>query len=288
MGRIIRLNEDGLRKKVMDILEEASDAKPFKFTPSSNQTLQWKGSQRKRGIKEGVNSGLLHSYKRLDEASLNRMLSHGKTGMVIVSSNRSDIFSDNPDTDLKDEYYKYLEDSGIDDSEDVRDKWLSARNKKADSELRKDIQAAGYSYTPVYGGYHGSDSVVDSFEPSYVVYNHSRNSSDGYGDFKDLFDFAIAMCRKYRQDSVYVQAPGEPPMYVDCNGNKVSGRSSLDFIKNDPSQEFYTTNKRKKRGIPQRFTGDISFGECYVRRCLTYEYVDRMRRSCLGEVFVAE
>ena len=38
----------------------------------------------------------------ISEASINRMLDHGKNGMIIISSNRSEIDSSNPELSLRD------------------------------------------------------------------------------------------------------------------------------------------------------------------------------------------
>ena len=219
----------------------------------------------KRGTREVVNQE--HNVMPLSEASLNQMMEHGKTGMVIISANRSEIQSDNPRLDLTADFEKSLEKKGgiqsIDSDamyDEMKD-WLRRRNAFADKHLKKDINSAGFSYTPVFGGYHGSDGVVDSYEPSYVVYCYDRKGQQR--DFQELKDFALQMCAKYSQDSVYVQAPGEPPVYLDAEGNQTNSTSSDNFKFNRDDQEFFTTTSRDK-SHPQRFTGDIQFNEMYI------------------------
>ena len=224
----------------------------------------------------------------LSESSLNRMLEHGKTGMVIISANRSEIDDNNPALSLASDFDEYIhkkypggdKDLDADAVYDEGREWLRHRNARADKELLRDIKAAGYSYTPVYGGYHGGNGVEDSYEPSYVVYNYKKGS-DNPGDFYELERFAIEMCRKYKQESVYVQEPDSAPKYLDGEGNQVNMFSSKDFKLNRDQEKYYTTTKRD-RSNPQRFTADIVFENMYIPlRPGTYN--ERMRRDLSGE-----
>ena len=221
----------------------------------------------------------------LSEASLNKMMQHGENGLVIISANRSEIESTNPEHDLTDEVEASLEGKGgpqAIDSDAMYDEmraWLRHRNAHADNRLRNDIRHAGFSYTPVYGGYHGTDGVVDSYEPSYVVYCYDRKGNER--DFQDLERFALDMCRKYKQDSVYVQRPGEPPVFLDADGNQLNASSSKDFKFNRDDEEFYTTTARDKTS-PQRFTADIVFESMYIP-LRPASYNENMRRVKSGE-----
>lgn len=47
--------------------------------------------------------------RKIDEGGVNRILSHGKYGFIIISANRSEIYSDNPNNDLSDEYEEWNE-----------------------------------------------------------------------------------------------------------------------------------------------------------------------------------
>ena len=169
----------------------------------------------------------------LSESSLNQMMDHGKTGMIIISSQVSRIEREDPNLDLMADFVKSLEEKGgiqSVDSDALYDEmqdWLKARNKAADKQLRQDIQDAGFSYTPVYGGYRMQETGEESHEPSYVVYCYDKKGQQR--DFQDLLEFGLKMCLKYSQESVYVQAPGEPPVYLDYNGNQVNTTSSDNF-----------------------------------------------------------
>lgn len=217
----------------------------------------------------------------ITEANLNRIIKHGENGMIVISANRSDIHSDNPNCDLTPEYEKWLQDTGNEHSEETADNWLKSRNNAAQASLLKNIKQTGLSYTPVYGGYHGKDSVVDSYEPSFIVYTKDKQGNDV--PFSAVYDKALEWCGDYKQESVYVQAPGKAPVYLDCNGNRCDSSSTKNFKYNRDDEEFYTTTKRKSTN-PKRFTADINF-ESYFRKGVS-SYTDRMRRSQSGEFFL--
>ncbi len=226
-----------------------------------------------------------HNVMPLSESSLNQMMDHGKTGMIIISGNRSTIDSDNPKQSLRPAFDKYINKMGgyeaIDSDALYNEEqdWLRRRNAAADKQLLQDIKNAGYTYTPVYGGYHGSDGVQDSYEPSYVVYNYKRSNEPA--DFQELEALALKLCSKYHQDSVYVQRPNQPPVYLDCDGNQVNSSSSDNFKFNRDKEQFYTTNKRDKSN-PQRFTSDIVFENLYIP-LRPASYNENMRRLKSGE-----
>lgn len=226
----------------------------------------------------------------ITEGGLNRMMHHGRHGMIIISANRSAVRSDNPNADLSKEYEHYLAVTRQQPDEETEAKFLKERNKKAEASLLSDIKSAGYAYSKVFGGYHGSDDVVDEYEPSFVVYNHAPSHSNDYRNWEALKKFAIEMCGKYKQDSVYVQAPNEAPVYLDAQGNQANSSSSKNFKFNRDQEMFYTTTKRDKTQ-PQRFTADINF-ESVVRegRIRTVNspsyFEDGERRRREGEVFL--
>ena len=226
-----------------------------------------------------------HNVMPLSESSLNQMLGHGKTGMIIISSQVSNIEREDPNLDLTAQFEKSLEQKGgiqSIDSDALYDEmqdWLRKRNKAADKQLRQDIQDAGFSYTPVYGGYRMKETGEESHEPSYVVYCYNRNG--GLVKFDYLEQFGIEMCRKYKQESVYVQRPGEPPVYLDYNGNQVNRTSSDNFKFNRDQEEFFTTTSRDKSN-PKSFTADVVFENMYIP-LRPGDYNENMRRRKQGE-----
>lgn len=238
-----------------------------------------------------------NGLRRIDEGGLNRIMYHGRYGFVVVLANRSEIHSDNKNIDLTDDYKEWCESEHVDPTEKKNmDFWLRQRNKIEDKKLHDELKASVYAFTPVYGGYHGTDDVVDSFEPSYIIYNHAKNSSKEYMNWDDLFNFALQLCKDYKQDSVYVQGPDQAPIYVNGDGVKVNDKESKNFKFNDETQEFFTTAKREKRDKddghgkmikPQRFTADIQFESKYpYYKAGPSTYFDRMKRRKCGEVFV--
>lgn len=219
----------------------------------------------------------IYGLKRLDELNIGRLKKHGENGFIVISANRSAIASENPDCSLIPEYADFLKENNIQDSPELAAQWLKKRNKKADEALRNELVNSKYSFSSVFGGYHGTDSVVDEFEPSYVVYNYTKTGESGA--MEDLFKFALDLCGKYKQDSVYVQAPGESPNYYNAHGVKVNTSSTKNFKLNRDGEEFYTTAKRDKNN-PQRFTADIQFEQVYRK---IYERTERMKRAQEGE-----
>lgn len=222
----------------------------------------------------------------INEANLNRLMWHGRHGFIIISANRSSVDTPwNEEISLMPEYQKWCKENNMEANEKNKELFLQKRNKKALLDLKKDIESKNYAYTPVFGGYHPKEgNAKDSYEPSFVVYNHDRSHSNNYKDWKELKSFAIAMCNKYKQDSVYVQGPNEPPVYMNGKGEVVSSKSSDNFKLNRDNEEYFTTTKRDKTN-PQKFTADIQFENMYrVTACATLR--ERMARSQVGEVFL--
>lgn len=218
--------------------------------------------------------------KPLLEKNLNRMIKNlERFGAIIISAHRSEmgeeheIYFDrwcaihnikNPQEKHKKEFMK----------------WFNTKQTKL---LIKDLQASKYTYVPVYGGYHDvtNPQNVDSYEVSFVVYNCRRDDKEL--DFEYLADFAIDLCDKYMQDSVYIQAPGESPNYYDGKGNKVNSKSSKRIITNDNNQMFFTALRPHHNS--QRFTADIAFEGLYVNHKPSSIF-NRMVRRSKGEMFL--
>lgn len=214
------------------------------------------------------NNGKLVS---INENNIKRIIStHSDNGYVVISPCRGGSdFGINPDENQ----YEY-------------DK-LAQINAKRVKSLINDIKQSGFSYTPTYGGFIenlGTDQEKNVYERSFIVYNKDKRGNNR--DFADLYDFAINMCRKYIQDSVLVQAPGETPKYVKQDG-------SIDFefsggkVFNDISQEYFTDlhkNTHKNGDISKRKPTRFSFTEAFVNpkpQC----YSERHIRWSNGEVF---
>ena len=225
--------------------------------------------------------------KRLDESSIERILSHGKKGFIVISANRSEIYSSNKKCDLTKQFEQWCTENGKDcTNEKIQSQWLKDRNKKADLDLKADLKESPFSYSAVFGGYHGADNVTDSFEPSYIVYTQGRPDKTLTKNitFNVLYKYALMLCAKYDQESVYVQAPGQAPNWIDRHGKQTNSHSSLNFKINRDNETYYTTNKRDK-DHPQRFTADIVFENMYCSRGAS-SYPDRIKRTQAGEIFL--
>ena len=255
--------------------------------------------------KDGALKTVERNLMPLSETSINKMLQHASEGgMIGISANRSAIRSTDPKLDLTAEFEADMEDryGSVDriDSDALMgemEDWLRVRNARCDRELKNDIKSAGYSYTPNYGGYHGKDHVVDSYEPSYIVYAHDRSGK--LVDFQELVEFGLEMCRKYGQESVLVKGPGDqPPRYLDGDGDEVDMPLDGGYTINRDDAEFYMTPSRKKGGTRKlTFTESSSPrtlpGPVQTRREFIFEdmyiplrpadYNERMRRLKSGE-----
>lgn len=221
----------------------------------------------------------------INEGGINAIMRHGKHGFFIISANRSKVASDNAHNDLTNEFKDWcILNNGNPEDHETAKSWLAKRNKNEDERLHIKLKSSPYSFTPVYGGYKGTDGVTDNFEPSYIVYNHAKGDANANLNFDKFLDFAIKLTNDFKQDSVYIQEPdNKPPYYVDGNGNKVSDTSTNNFKVNRDNEEFFTTTKRDKTN-PQRFTADIQFESMYHMPPSTYFM--RIKESKLGHVFL--
>lgn len=224
-------------------------------------------------------------YYKINEGGLNAIMRHGKHGLVIVSANRTQIQSDNPANSLETEFTDWCARNNANpDEEDTQAFWLKKRNKEADERLHLKLKSSPYSFTPVFGGYKGTDGVTDNFEPSYIVYNHAKGDANAYLNFNKLRKYATELAKEFKQDAVYIQEPdNKPPYYTDAEGNKIS-KTSTDGFKLNRSQEEYFTATKRDTSNPQRFTADIQFENLYHRPPSTYFM--RIKESKLGHVYL--
>lgn len=238
-------------------------------------------------MKESINEiAFRMGLRKINEGGINRIMKHGENGFIIISANRSEIFSDNPKCDLSNEFIKFCKENNQDfEDSRVQTTWLQQRNNRCEAELKKILKQSKYAYTPVYGGYHGGDDVADSYEPSYIVYNHVKGGGAGdHLNFDELRDFAIELAKEFKQESVYVRGPGEAPNYIGQDGEIANSSSSKNDKINRGDEEFFTTAARDKKA-KQRFTSDIQFESMY-RKAGPSTYFERMKRRKLGEVFL--
>ena len=141
---------------------------------------------------------------------------HGKYGFAMISANRSDMSV---------EY-----------------------NEKKTRELISDLKASGFRYVPIYGGYKGDDNVVDSYEPSFMVFPYNIKEGEllnfeGEQNPEEMKEFVIDMCGKYKQNSILLVEPDGIPNYLDMNGNKINKSSTRNLTIDDALQTYFTSFK---------------------------------------------
>lgn len=294
----------------------------------------WKRTNRLRDI----------SLFKITEKGLNRIMKHAlEEGIVIISTARSVVVPRGEDESsydfgswqsLFEDYVDFCDRRGLPICEedvprnldvksleheinskgyllnrDSEEKFLEERNDKCDRELYSYLKGPSnpYNFTATYGGYQGPTGEIGDYEPSFIIYNNvnksKRDNFSSYG-WEDLYKRALAMCQRYKQDSVYVQAPGKDPVYVDMGGNKVNTSESSNFTFNQ-KDSFFTTTKRKKssvgkkdedpskRGVdPHTFTADIGFEEISeslsLRPRTPSGFSGRVKSKSLGEIWDPE
>lgn len=161
-----------------------------------------------------------------------------------------------------------------------RRQWNEVNNERT-RELVRLVQENGFTYTPSFGGFNEDGERV--YEKSVIVYPNKKN---GERDFEGLFNFAIAMCKRYDQMSVLIKAPYDVPKYYTQDGN-VDMEFSNDMKFNDIAQEYFTDlhkntdTKISPNSKPTRFT----FLECYIG-AKPQGYSERVKRDYCGEKFV--
>ena len=163
---------------------------------------------------------------------------------------------------------------------------LNTINAQRTRELINDIQKQGFSYTLSYGGFIenlGTDDEENVYERSVIVYAQKRN---GETNPKDLFDFAIAECGKFNQDSVLIKMPDNTPKYYKKDGT-VDFTFDGNVAFNDVAQEYFTDlhKNTEKKINPDTKPTRFSFTECYIApkpQCYSESHV----RSLKGEIFL--
>lgn len=227
--------------------------------------------------------------RKITEASLMRIMGHGERGMVAVSVARSVVVPLKEDgtydfeswQSLFPEFFRFclenslplieekdmsfsslsvseaeerISSSGYTLNEKSCNDFLKKRNKDCDTELYKSLQSDKnpYSFTPTFGGYRGNSGEISRLEPSFIIYNDVKNKDDFAGSWEDLLNRALRICKKYKQDCIYVQAPGRNPEYLDKDGNKQDWFNFKGYGFNVLGS-YYTSSKRKIRN-PKTFT----------------------------------
>lgn len=175
------------------------------------------------------------SFIELKEVSFSRVVDfHSKNGYAIISASRGE------NTD--------------------------AQNKKLDKDLKKDISSAGWTFTPIYGGFVETNKETGEkknvVERSFLIYNHNRKNDKL--SFEDLKNFAIEMCGKYQQEAIFVADPNEDSAaYFDADGDETFKLDKKITVRNALQEFFSTLNRSKKNVDRNKFT--FKQVECCVK-----------------------
>lgn len=196
---------------------------------------------------------------------------HSKDGYVIISPCRG------------------YADFGLDGNNPADKEKLAHINNHRIKELVSILKGGDFSYTPTYGGFienQGEPNAENVYERSFVVYNHHKDGS--VGDFKELYDFALNMAKKFNQDSVLVKAPNSNPEYVKQDGEVDFGFDG-DVAFNDAQQTYFTVlhKNTNKYDMQNRKPTRFSFLESYINpapQC----YGERISRARNGEIFLSK
>lgn len=187
---------------------------------------------------------------KIDEANANRIMWHGRNGFVLISAWRSRI----PDS------------------------------KNADKNLLDDIKATPFAYAKIFGICHPDNSdqnSIESYQPSYLLFNHSKTQPNDFLNWEDLKAFAIEMCGKYDQDNIYIQRPDGISGFINQHGEVVSFKSSKNnYLDDEASKEKFENNTH-------RFTAEIKFEDMY-RVSGPATYMEKMKRRQQGEIFLTD
>ena len=244
-------------------------------------------------IKQTPFNKLMLGYVPLTEANLNHIMKNAENnGIIIISANRGNIISNNPNIDLSKDFRNYCINNNIindDQPKDVQyriledkklqEDWLSKRNKLEYKKLHQMIKQSPYSYSKVFGGFKEDDNTNAVYEQSFIVYCVDRKGNQL--PYDKLFEFGKELCKLFKQESFFGQAPGEAPNHYDLNG-EIQNTTSSKMVKfNRREEQYFTTSKMKKGDNAQRFTNDIIY-ECYQKE-MGFEYYSLIRRHQWGE-----
>ena len=148
-------------------------------------------------------------------------------------------------------------------------KFLEERNKECDNDIYSYLRSIKnpYNFTAIYGGYLEENGNIGENEPSFIVFNNINISKDDrfYNPgWNDLYERALNMCKEYKQDAVYIQAPGKNPVFVDKDGNRINTLKGYEFLNVEDS--FFSYNNKINPFLKERLNihsldNELSFKE---------------------------
>lgn len=266
MAKIIELSENKIKSMVSQAVNRVLDINDRRRLYESRLTECVNTNEDVMANFFGISSNKCRPIL-MERINLNRIISkHGDSGLIIISANRT---ANSPE--------------------------VNAANAK---KLISDIENAGYSYLPVYGGYENTKTgEYADYEPSFLVFNYSKDGEPR--NFEDLKQYGITWCARYGQDSFTIKEPDKPAYWMDGNGNKANSSETSKVFKNDPNQQYFTSlvSQERKNELEKQY------GKRYHHRRFTYDIVpeghvlvnpvpvtlnERRRRESRGEIMIWE
>ena len=211
-------------------------------------------------FKIAFNEGVTIDKSRLlplTEANIQRIVKgHDKDGYAILSASRED--NKHEDNDVANPLRK--------NPNEINDKQTKL--------MKSLINAKGYTYVPIYGGYHEEGTDNSQIEKSFIVYPYKRNNELVPWDTfeNDIYDIANDTTGAFNQDSILFKQPNKTPKYVDPRTREDAFEVGDNIVYNDTDQTYFSAIKKWKDfslnrknkdftdGKPQRFT----FSEAYI------------------------
>lgn len=184
--------------------------------------------------------------RRIGEDGVRRILQHNKHGMIIVSAARGQVASACPGCDLSEAFRQWCDTNRKDSaSQESQDEFLRLRNKDAEKLLRDNLKEAPYAYSNIFSEHLGGNSGEAAIEPSFIIYCHAKHDWEKGLDFSELQAFGLALCRKFCQESFFVQAPGKSMVSMDHDGNALGDVAIMLESLRSHGPECYTSRMRR-------------------------------------------
>lgn len=120
-------------------------------------------------------------------------------------------------------------------------------NRARTAELKTKLQASKFSFKAVNGGFienYDKPNQKEVYENSFMIYNYDKDGKELPS--KELFRYALKICKEYGQDSILYSEEGKEPLYYKKDGTKdFAPGNSMKF--NDKKRQYFTEFGKNKR-----------------------------------------
>lgn len=207
--------------------------------------------------------------KNLQETSLSRLFdTWNKYDLGMISAYRHKVNGLDKDLSIPSNHY-----------------WQKSNRTKS-SDLGKDIEKAGYWYTQTMGGYpeeNPNGSLENVKERSYFVVNKNMDDDKARETFEN---FMFDMCKKYGQDSIYMNTKNYPSGLYDKDRKLVNfgygDMANMNKFDSDPDQPYYSRINGSKFSFQKESTEKKSVFRQLVGKVLIENgYEDLLQQTIL-------